>query len=146
MKRLAITGIGGFIGRRMAERALADGWQVTGLDISPAAAERLAPLGIEVVIGDINDRRAVAQAFAGANVVFHTAAVVEEDGPRELYERVNNQGTQSVCEVAREAGVRRLVHLSSIMVYGFNYPEEVSEAGPFADDGNTRTDQHQCPQ
>jgi len=136
VRRLAITGIGGFIGRRMAERALAEGWRVTGLDISPAAAERLAPLGVEVVTGDINDRDALAKAFAGADVVFHTAAVVAEDGPRERYERVNNQGTHSVCEVARDAGVRRLVHLSSIMVYGFDYPDGVTEAGPFADAGN----------
>lgn len=136
MTHIAITGIGGFIGLRMAERAKALGWQVSGLEISDVAAQRAEQTGATVVRGDINDKARLAEAFAGADIVFHTAAVVAEDGPRELYERVNNQGTQSVCEVALEQGVKRLVHLSSIMVYGFNYPDNVEERGPFANDGN----------
>lgn len=136
MPHIAITGIGGFIGLRMAERASELGWTVSGLEISAAAAERAVAVGAKVLVGDINDKPKLAEAFADADLVFHTAAVVAEDGPRELYERVNNQGTRSVCEVAIEQGVSRLVHLSSIMVYGFNYPDQVGENGPFADDGN----------
>lgn len=133
---IAITGIGGFIGYRMAQRALELGWTVSGMDISEAAAERAREIGASVVVGDINDRFVLEQTFAGADLVFHTAAVVQEDGPRELYERVNNMGTRTVCEVAQAIAVKRLLHLSSVMVYGFNYPPNVAEEGPFADDGN----------
>jgi len=136
MPHMAITGIGGFIGLRMAQRAIERGWTVSGLEISATAADRAAETGARVVVGDINDKAKLAKAFAGADVVFHTAAVVAEDGPRELYERVNNQGTRSVCEAALSQRVPRLVHLSSIMVYGFNYPDQVGENGPYADDGN----------
>lgn len=136
MPHIAITGIGGFIGLRMAERANALGWKVSGLEISEPAAERARQTGATVVIGDINDSEKLAEAFAGADLVLHTAAVVAEDGPRELYERVNNQGTRSVCEAAKSQGVKRLVQLSSIMVYGFNYPNNVCENGPYANDGN----------
>lgn len=136
MRHIAITGIGGFIGLRMAERAKDLGWKVSGLEISEPAAARARQTGATVIVGDINDSEKLAEAFAGADLVFHTAAVVAEDGPRALYERVNNQGTRSVCEAAKLQGVKRLVQLSSIMVYGFNYPENVAEDGPFASDDN----------
>ena len=136
MTTIAITGIGGYIGLRMAQRAKALGWRVRGLDVSPAAAQRAREQGAEVFVGDINDAALLSQCFAGADIVFHTAAIVEEDGARELYERVNVEGTRSVCRAAQAQGVRQLVQLSSVMVYGFDYPEGVSEEGPFRDDGN----------
>ena len=136
MTKIAITGIGGFIGLRMAERALEMGWQVSGVDLSPEGVERARAVGADAHIGDITDADSLAPVFAGADVVFHTAAVVVEDGPAELYERVNNGGTRTVCEVARDAGVKHLLHLSSIMVYGFDYPQNVSEDGPFYSGNN----------
>lgn len=136
MTTIAITGIGGFIGLRMAERAAALGWSVRGLDVSPRAAERARATGAEIWVGDINDARLLHECFAGADIVFHTAAIVEEDGSRELYERVNVEGTRSVCAAAAAQGVKRLVQLSSVMVYGLHYADGVGEEGPFRDDGN----------
>jgi len=140
MTTVAITGIGGFIGLRMAERARALGWAVRGLDLSPAAAQRARALGAEVVVGSVNDASAVSAALQGADWVFHTAAIVEEDGARELYERVNVEGTRTVCTAAIALGVRRLVHLSSVMVYGFDYPPDVDEDGPLDGQGNVYND------
>lgn len=136
MKKMAITGIGGFIGLRMAERALAAGWQVSGVDLSSDGVEKARALGVDAVIGDICSAESLAPVFSGADVIFHTAAVVTEDGPAELYDRVNNQGTRCVCEAAQQAGATRLVHLSSIMVYGFDYPANVEESGPYYRGGN----------
>lgn len=136
MTTIAITGIGGFIGMRMAKHAINLGWIVQGIDLSAVGVERACLIGAHAVQGDINDSLALAKVFSGADLVFHTAAVVQEDGPRELYDRVNNQGTRTVCEVARAQGVKRLIHLSSIMVYGFNYPQDVTEEGPFDVAGN----------
>ncbi len=136
MTTIAITGIGGFIGLRMARRALRMGWTVRGIDLSPAGVARAAQLGATATVGDVNDAAALTEVFAGCDLVFHTAAVVQEDGPWQLYDRVNNQGTHTVCTVARAQGVPRLIHLSSIMVYGFDYPDEVNEAGPFDVKGN----------
>lgn len=140
MKTLCITGIGGFIGLAMAKRALSLGWQVQGLDISEQAAARARVLGIRVVVGGVNDLDAVRKAVSRADIVFHTAAIVEEDGAREDYQRINVEGTRIVCEVARKAGVKRVVHLSSVMVYGFDYPAEISEDGPLDGQGNVYND------
>jgi nucleoside-diphosphate-sugar epimerase len=133
---LAVTGIGGFIGRRVAERARERGMRVRGLDQSKDAAERARRAGFEVLVGDICDADATDALCAGSDIVIHTAAVVREDGPRALYDRVNVGGSERVARSARAAGVRRFVHLSSVMVYGFRYPKLVTEEGPLEGHGN----------
>jgi nucleoside-diphosphate-sugar epimerase len=135
-KTMSITGVGGFIGLRMAERATERGMRVRGLDASAIAADLARSRGVDVVTGDVTDAEAVARASRGADVMFHTAAVVGEDGDMALYRRVNVEGTRTVAEVGRAAGVRQFVHLSSVMVYGFTYPPFVAEDGPFRGEGN----------
>lgn len=136
MTVIAITGIGGFIGLRMAQRAHELGWQVRGLDLSETAAERARAVGAEVFVGGVNDVAVVTAVLKGADIVFHTAAIVEEDGARELYERVNVEGTRTVATLARDTGVQHFIHLSSVMVYGFHYPANVREEGPLDGTGN----------
>ncbi|MGH7438015.1 MAG: NAD-dependent epimerase/dehydratase family protein, partial [Polyangiaceae bacterium] len=131
---LSVTGVGGFIGRRLAERALSRGMKVRGLDQSESAARELH--GVDVVVGDVCDPAAARAACAGADVVVHTAAVVREDGLRELYQRVNVGGTGQMVAAAREAGARRFVQLSSVMVYGYRFPPGVTEDGPLRGEGN----------
>lgn len=133
---LLVTGAGGFIGLRVCEVARARGHRVRALELDLEGARRAAAAGAEVVIGDVADPAAVRAACAGAAAVVHAAAVVREDGPRELFERVNVEGTRLVATAARDAGARKLVHLSSVMVYGFAYPAWVTEAGPLAGDGH----------
>jgi nucleoside-diphosphate-sugar epimerase len=135
-KVLAVTGVGGFIGAALAASAKARGMRVRGLDQSPAASRRPELAGVDVVVGDICDPAAAAAVCAGADVVVHTAAVVKEHGPRELFQRVNVDGSRIVAGAAKAAGVRRLVHFSSVMVYGFTYPDGVEEDGPLRGEGN----------
>ncbi|HEY5077010.1 MAG TPA: NAD-dependent epimerase/dehydratase family protein, partial [Acidimicrobiia bacterium] len=104
---LVVTGVGGFIGLRVAERALEQGMRVRGLEQSEEGARRARSALVEVVVGDVCDPVATSAACAGADVVVHTAAVVREDGPRALYDRVNVGGTGQVARAARQAGVRR---------------------------------------
>lgn len=136
MRTLAITGVGGFIGKRLAGRALEEGMTVRGLDVSPEAAAAAEALGVEVVVGDITDPSAAARMCEGADGVVHTAAIVREDGPWDLFRRINVQGAETVARAARDAGARRFVHLSSVMVYGFHYPHGVDESGPLRGDDN----------
>lgn len=133
---MAITGSGGFIGLRMAERARERGMRVRGLELGAEAARRAEALGFETIVGDVNDTDAVRRLCAGANVVFHTAAIVDEGGEWAKFRKVNVEGTRHVASVARDAGVSRFVHLSSVMVYGFDFPRFVSEEGPLRGEGN----------
>jgi nucleoside-diphosphate-sugar epimerase len=133
---IAITGAGGFIGFRLAERALARGWQVRGLELSSQAAARVERLGAWVQTGDVGDEAAGRRLCGGANAIVHTAAIVGEGGDWARYRKVNVEGTRIMARAAKAAGVGRFVHLSSVMVYGFDYPDGVAEDGPLRGENN----------
>jgi nucleoside-diphosphate-sugar epimerase len=134
--RIGITGAAGFIAKALAVRAHMAGHQVRGLDLSPAGEGFFRDLRGEYRVGDITDA-AAARGFAqGLDRIYHTAAVVKESGPWALFERVNVGGTQAVLAAARAAGVREFVHFSTVMVYGFAYPDGVDETAPLDGAGN----------
>ena len=133
---LFITGVGGFIGLRLAELCLARGMRVSGIDVNPAAVERARKLGVHATQLDITDDTGLRAQIAGADAVVHTAAIVREHGDPAEFERVNVRGSRCVAEAARASGVRSFVQLSSVMVYGFDYPDQVGEAGPLRGEGN----------
>jgi nucleoside-diphosphate-sugar epimerase len=135
-KTLLITGIGGFIGLRAAELALARGMKVRGLQHSEAKAQKAQQLGANVIIGSIIDPAAARQACSGADIVLHTAAMAKEAGAIEQFREVNVGGTVTLAKAALEAGVKTFVHLSSVMVYGFNYPDRATEVAPLRGENN----------
>jgi nucleoside-diphosphate-sugar epimerase len=123
----AVTGAGGFIGAAVC-RALADeGAKVVGVDVDPAAAERVRASGAEFAAADVTDREALACALAGAELVVHTAAYVRDWGEMEEFVRVNVGGTVVLLDAAEQAGAERVVHISSVVVYGYHHPGELDE-------------------
>lgn len=116
-KRVAVTGAGGFIGGAVARRLRDAGASVVGVDVAPAAAARLESEGIEPAIADVAEPDTLAPALADAALVIHTAAFVHEWGAMEDFVRVNVRGTANVITAA--AGAERVVHTSSVVVYGY---------------------------
>ncbi len=135
-KKLLITGIGGFIGLRAAEMAREKGMDVRGLEISPEKARIAQDRGFQVLIGDVNDAEAGRRACEGRNIVLHTAAVVKEGGSLGFFRRVNVDGSRMVAIAAKEAGASMFTQLSSVMVYGFDFPPNVAEEGPYRGENN----------
>ncbi len=82
--------------------------------------DNLECLRAERVIGDLCDRDALRKGMDGCEVVFHVAADYRlwAPDPREIY-RSNVEGTRAVLEAAQAAGVRRVVHTSSVATIGF---------------------------
>jgi nucleoside-diphosphate-sugar epimerase len=70
--------------------------------------------------GDVRDRDALAEAFAGADVVVHLAFLITGTARRDEIRAVNVEGTHNVFQAAREAGVERFVYASSVAAYGFH--------------------------
>jgi nucleoside-diphosphate-sugar epimerase len=116
MKRALITGATGFIGGRVAEVLCAQGTPAVALVRTWANAARLSRLPIEMVGGDVLDLDAVRGAMKGCDVVYHLA--VDWRGDRNRNRRSSRIGTRNVLQAAREAGVRRIVVLSSVAVFG----------------------------
>lgn len=121
MRRALVTGATGLVGSYIVERLLADGWSVRALVRSPSA--ELTALGVELVFGDVLETESFADAAAGCEIVFHTAAVIIAVGGWEAYRRLNVEGTRNAIAAAERAGAR-LLQLSSVAVYSNRYDGE----------------------
>lgn len=121
-RRAVVTGAGGFIGRAICGALAADGARVIGAEVDPARRAAVEAAGATFVSCDVRDRDAVAAAVDGADLVVHTAAFIHEGGLMEDFVELNLRGTANVLDRAAEAGVERVVHLSSVVVYGYMDP------------------------
>ena len=132
--RVFVTGGSGFIGQALVTR-LADEHDVTALARSPEAAAIVQRCGATPVDADLETIR--PDHLAGVEVVVHCAAVVADWAPPGEFDRVNVEGTQRMLSVAREAGVRRFVHMSSDSVlFDGSDLVDVDEDTPYPDSGD----------
>ena len=106
-----VTGGGGFLGRRIVEMLLAQGWSVRTFSRSRPAG--LVDLGVDCRLGDLRDYEAVRLACQGIDGVFHTAANPEPWGDFRSFYETNTRGTRHVVEACVANGVPRLVYTST---------------------------------
>jgi nucleoside-diphosphate-sugar epimerase len=108
-----VTGGSGFIGGALVRQLVEDGWTVRALARSEASATTVRERGAEPVRGNLDDVGAMAAGAAGCEIAFHCAAHLGDWGRREDFERDNVQGTRNALAAARQAGVRRFVHVGT---------------------------------
>ncbi len=130
--RTAVTGASGHLGGNLVRQLLAQGRTVRVLARSDRRA--LQGLDVQVVEGDIFDERALAALMEGAETVFHLAARISIVGAEGgLVEKTNVEGVHNVLRACRTAGVRRLVHCSSIHAFDTHPNDQViDERRPLA--------------
>jgi UDP-glucose 4-epimerase len=119
--RALVTGGAGFIGSNLADRLLAEGFEVRVLDNLSTGFRDNVAAGAELVEGDIRDESVVRSAVDGVDVVFHQAAhraVLQSVQNPLATDLANTHGTLLVLKAAQDAGVRRVVAASSSSVYG----------------------------
>src|SRR2546426_5134088 len=130
----SISGGAGFLGLHLARRLLADGHEVRPLDVvslDDAELER----SVDERRGDIRDRESVRKLVDGADVVVHAAAALPIQASRESIRSVNVGGTENVLRAARDAGVQRVVFISSTAVYGVPDKHPIEEDDPLVGGG-----------
>jgi nucleoside-diphosphate-sugar epimerase len=129
-----VSGATGFVGLRLCQKLLAEGWYVRGAVRSTASATKL-PEGTDVIqIGAIGPNTDWSGKLDGMDTVIHLAARVHimketTDDPLSEFRYVNAAGTEHLARAAAKAGVRRLMYISTIKVNG-----ERTKEIPFTED------------
>lgn len=115
-----ITGATGFIGHHVAASLISRGWSVKALCRKVPAGLTDLP-GVSWQVGDLRNPEDLAKGVPGSDAVFHVAADYRlwAADPHEIYES-NVNGTVNVLKAALDAGVRRVVHTSSVGALGLN--------------------------
>jgi UDP-glucose 4-epimerase len=125
-RQVIVTGGAGFIGSHLVDRLLGDGCRVRVLDnLSTGRLKNLAHVAsdprLQVEEVDVSDAERIAPLFKDVEWVFHVAAladIVPSIQKPLVYHRSNVDGTVSVLEAARHAGVKRFVYAASGSCYG----------------------------
>jgi nucleoside-diphosphate-sugar epimerase len=139
-ERLLITGCSGFIGRALSRRCLAERRAVTGAVRSASKSAGL-PEGVAgVIVPEVGPHTDWHAALEGVTEIVHLAARVHalHDSGRNAQEdffRINIAGTARLARAAAEAGIRRMVFLSTIKVHGEGGQTTYSETDPEAPQG-----------
>ena len=116
MKRAFITGGSGHVGANLTRRLINQGWRVRCLVHNDTRA--LEGLDVDCVHGDLLDEDFLSQQMQDCYAVFHAAAnVAIENIDIPLMEKINIDGTRSMCNAALHSDIDRFVHFSSIHAF-----------------------------
>ncbi|HXV99000.1 MAG TPA: NAD-dependent epimerase/dehydratase family protein [Anaerolineae bacterium] len=119
---ILITGATGFLGRNLCEYLAGQGNCLRALARTSSDTSFLEALGVEVARGDVADAEAVSAAMQGCDYVIHAAAHFRLWGPPPPFIQTNVEGTRHVLEAALAVGVKKFIHISTIIVVGPQQP------------------------
>jgi nucleoside-diphosphate-sugar epimerase len=123
-----ITGSSGYLGRNIVGQALDKGYVVKGLDIKPSG---LSHPGFREIILDIIDGAVVEKAVKDCNTIIHSAAALAQFvRDEDRMHRINVWGTVNILSAAIKHGLKKVVFLSSVEVYGVDVPSPCPENAP----------------
>jgi nucleoside-diphosphate-sugar epimerase len=125
-----ITGAGGFVGRSFIEYLLQSGdYKIVAIEVDPKKYDVLLKMGLNCYLGSTTDLSLLKKIFQDNEIhhVYHTAAIVEEHGNISDFYHINVKATIELAKLSIQYNVKSFIHLSSVMVYGFDYPFMVKE-------------------
>jgi len=127
-----VTGATGFVGSHVARLLAEQGADLRLLVRPTSKLDNIRDLRADQVTGDLRDPASLKSAMSGCDYVFHVAADYRlwAPDPREMYAS-NVEGTRAIIQAAQEAGIKRVVHCSSVATMGFtDQPIPVKESDP----------------
>ena len=119
--KVLITGATGFIGGHLLDHLISLGFSVRCLVRDASKANRLQGKGVEIVVGDISDIESLNGLCRDIDYVFHAAALVDDWGSWDDFEKNTVLGTRNMLAAATRENVSRFIHISSVDVYDRKY-------------------------
>jgi dihydroflavonol-4-reductase len=117
--RVFITGGTGFVGSRVVELLRDTPHELRCLVRDPKKARAVREAGADMIVGDLTDKVSLLEGMRGCDWVASIANLLEFWVPdRSVYKKVNVDGTRNVLEAALETGISKVVHVSTVAVYG----------------------------
>jgi NADH dehydrogenase len=113
--KVLVTGGAGVVGRALCRELLKRGVCVRVLSLPGDSLVQSLPPSVEVAYGNVADYESIRPAFDGVDCVFHLAAILLSNDA-DAFEKINAGGTRNVVSACQDAGVRRLLYVSSISV------------------------------
>ncbi len=135
--KVLVTGAAGFLGGHLVDMLVERGDEVRAMVRPVEDATRLRTLkGVEVVHGDLTEPESLKRAVQGVERVYNVAAKTGPWGLEDIYRAINVRGLSDLIHAAMDAGVQRIVHTSSITVYGHHLHGIVTEEHPYHAEDN----------
>ena len=137
MSLALITGSSGHVGSNLIRELTKQNYKIRCIDFD-GDHRAYEGFDVEVIKGDITERDSLVPIFKDVEIVFHTAALINLDRRyREQIRLVNVSGTENVCQASLNAGVKKLIHFSSVdAFYRFPIEEPLLEDRKLIDDPN----------
>ena len=117
MKKVLVTGATGFLGKYVVEELSQQGYQVRAFGRNRKMGQSLENSSVAFFQGDLTKQEDLARACQGMDMVVHAGALSTFWGPWEDFYQTNVLGTKYVLDACREAGIQRLVYVSSPSIY-----------------------------
>ena len=137
MSLALITGSSGLVGSNLIRELTKQNYKIRCIDFD-GDHRAYEGFDVELIKGDITERDSLVPIFKDVEIVFHTAALINLDRRyREQIRLVNVSGTENVCQASLNAGVKKLIHFSSVdAFYRFPIEEPLLEDRKLIDDPN----------
>ncbi len=130
--KVLVTGSTGFVGSNLVNALIKKGFSVRSLVRLSSSHENLKNMGVDIIIGDITDKKLVREAVEGVDIVFHIAALFRQAGFRDsIYWDINVGGTENVLDVSLEKGIKRFIHCSTVGVLSHITNPPADETYPY---------------
>jgi nucleoside-diphosphate-sugar epimerase len=137
--KVLVTGATGYLGHRLVAALSRCGADVVALVREENRVSQDLERQATIVRGDIRDPASIEAAMQDVAVVYHCAAITRNAVPWTAHQETNILGTKVVLEEALKAHVQRVIHVSSVIVYGLKRPrnnQPVQESAPYAQNAN----------
>ena len=137
MSLALITGSSGHVGSNLIRELTKQNYKIRCIDFD-GDHRAYEGFDVEVIKGDITEKDSLVPIFKDVEIVFHTAALINLDRRyRDQIRLVNVSGTENVCQASLNAGVKKLIHFSSVdAFYRFPIEEPLLEDRKLIDDPN----------